>query len=93
MEILRSCLAILLVALAIQVGAYILSFLLYPGLEPKHRKVLQYATMCSNAGILGNPIAEGIYGALGLLYASIYLIPPENFHVVPGTHLFYRVPG
>jgi malate permease and related proteins len=24
---------------------------------------------------LGNPIAEGIYGSIGLLYASIYLIP------------------
>ena len=54
MEILRSCLAILLVALAIQVGAYILSLVLYPGLEPRHKKVLQYATICSNAGILAN---------------------------------------
>ena len=92
MEILRSCLAILLVALAIQEGAYILSFLLYPGLEPKHRKVLQYATMCSNAGILGNPIAEGIYGALGLLYASIYLIPQRIFMWSLGLTYFTECP-
>ncbi len=43
---------------------------------PKDRKViLQYGTICSNAGFLGNPIAEGVYGSIGLLYASIYLLP------------------
>lgn len=93
MEILRSCLAILLVALAIQVGAYILSLVLYPGLEPRHKKVLQYATICSNAGILGNPIAEGIYGALGLLYASIYLIPQRIFMWSYGLSMFTTVSG
>ena len=92
MEILRSCLAILLVALAIQVGAYILSLVLYPGLEPRHKKVLQYATICSNAGILGNPIAEGIYGALGLLYASIYLIPQRIFMWSLGLTYFTECP-
>ena len=50
MEILKSCLAILIVALAIQVGAYILSLILYPNIESRHKKVLQYATICSNAG-------------------------------------------
>ena len=38
-------------------------------------KCLQYGTICSNAGFLGNPIAEGIYGAEGLVLASVYLIP------------------
>ena len=41
MEILKSCLAILIVALAIQVGAYILSLILYPNIESRHKKVLQ----------------------------------------------------
>ena len=36
---------------------------------------LRYALICSNAGFLGNPIAEGLYGATGLMLASIYLIP------------------
>lgn len=37
--------------------------------------VLRYGTIVSNAGFMGNPIAQGLYGDLGLLYASIYLIP------------------
>ena len=36
---------------------------------------LRYGIICSNAGFLGNPIAEGLYGATGLMLASIYLIP------------------
>ena len=92
MEILKSCLAILIVALAIQVGAYILSLILYPNIESRHKKVLQYATICSNAGILGNPIAEGIYGSLGLLYASIYLIPQRIFMWSLGLAYFTECP-
>ena len=34
------------------------------------QKCLQYSTICSNAGFLGNPIAEGIYGAEGLVLAA-----------------------
>lgn len=78
-EILVNCLIILIVALGIQVGSYILSFILYPHMGERRKKVLQYATICSNAGILGNPIAESIFGPLGLLYASIYLIPQRIF--------------
>lgn len=37
--------------------------------------MFQYATLVSNAGFMGNPIAEGVFGAQGLMYASIYLVP------------------
>ena len=77
-EILVNCLIILIVALGIQVGSYILSFILYPHMGERRKKVLQYATICSNAGILGNPIAESIFGPLGLLGR---------------TYLFYRGAG
>ena len=44
--------------------------------EPDSRQInLSYAMICSNAGFLGNPVAEGIYGSTGLMLASIYLIP------------------
>ena len=56
-------------------------------------KVLKYATMASNAGILGNPVAEGIFGSMGLFYASFYLIPHENCDVVAGNDVFYKGAG
>ena len=36
------------------------------------RKCLEYGTICSNAGFLGNPIAEGVFGAEGLVLASFF---------------------
>ena len=93
-ELLESCLEIFLVAIAIQVGTFLLSALLYRGIsDEKHRKVLQYATICSNAGFLGNPIAEGIFGSMGLLYASIYLIPQRTFMWSAGLTYFTRCPS
>lgn len=93
-ELLESCLEIFLVAIAIQVGTFLLSALLYRGIsDEKHRKVLQYTTICSNAGVLGNPIAEGIFGSMGLLYASIYLIPQRTFMWSAGLTYFTRCPS
>ena len=93
-ELLESCLEIFLVAIAIQVGTFLLSALLYRGIsDEKHRKVLQYATICSNAGVLGNPIAEGVFGSMGLLYASIYLIPQRTFMWSAGLTYFTRCPS
>ena len=46
------------------------------GRYPKaKRSVLQYATVCSNGGFMGNAVAEGLFGTSGLVYASIFLIP------------------
>lgn len=91
-QILNSCLVICIVAVLIQIGSYLLGMVLYPGFPDSRKKVLQYATICSNAGILGNPIAEGIFGGLGLLYASIYVIPQRIFMWSVGLTYFTEAP-
>lgn len=74
-DILINGMVIFLVSCGLQVLCTFLSSTLYNRVHEEKRPVLQYATVCSNAGFLGNPVAEGIYGSMGLLYASIYLIP------------------
>ena len=74
-EVLINGIVILLVSCVLQFVCTFLSATLYNRVNKERRTVLQYATVCSNAGFLGNPVAEGIYGSMGLLYASIYLIP------------------
>lgn len=91
-QILNSCLVIFIVAFAVQFGSMFVSYFLYPRVGDTRKKVLQYATICSNAGILGNPIAEGIFGPLGLLYASIYLIPQRVFMWSAGLTYFTECP-
>ena len=75
MQILRSCLGAFAVSLMTQAVSFVAGKMLYPQAAEDKRASLQYATMISNAGFLGNPIVEGLYGGQGLLYASVYLIP------------------
>ena len=77
-DILKGFAIILTIASLIQVGCLILAKILYNKEPEGRKKVLQYGTVCSNAGFMGNPIAEGVYGAEGLMYASIFLIPQRN---------------
>lgn len=74
-DVLKSGLVILVISIVIQIVCYFLGYVLYGKTTEEERKVLKYGTICSNAGFLGNPLVEGIYGSMGLLYASIYLIP------------------
>ncbi len=92
-EILKSALAIFIVSIVIQFGSLLLGRILYRSVPESRKKVLQYATACSNAGILGNPIAEGAFGSIGLLYASIYLIPLRTFMWSFGVTYFTECPS
>ena len=74
-DIFTACSLILLISAATQVAFVFLNRVLFNRYPPEQKKVLQYCVICSNGGFLGNPVCEGIYGALGLLYASFYLIP------------------
>lgn len=66
---------IFVISCLIQVVCSIISRFGYQKADSKKKAVLQYATVCSNAGFMGNAIAEGVYGQLGLMLAQIYLIP------------------
>ena len=89
-EIFLSFSQILIVSVLVQLFCLLLSHLLYRRLLPEKRAVLTYGTICSNAGLIGNPVAEGLYGAQGLLYASIYLVPQRVVMWSAGLHCFTR---
>lgn len=65
----------LAVGLGIQLFCLGLNTFIWNRQTPPRQKVLKYSTLVSNAGFLGNPVVEGIYGAEGLVYASAYLVP------------------
>ena len=51
---------VLVIALGIQIISYLLGLVLYRKEVNGRRMVLRYATICSNAGFMGNPVVEGI---------------------------------
>lgn len=51
----------------------------YRNIKESQRKVLDYATLVNNAGLAGQPLSLSMYGNIGALYASIFLIPHRIF--------------
>lgn len=83
---------VLIISIMIQIMCSILGNILYVKYSKEQRKVLKYATVCSNAGFLGNPIAESVFGMMGLAYASIFLIPQRIVMWSSGVATFSKAP-
>ena len=79
LSILQSCSVLLGLAVAMELLYVVLNKFLYNKYPENRRKLLQYTTLSSNSGFLGTAISEGMYGDLGLLYNSVYLIPMRVF--------------
>ena len=88
MEIFRACGLLLLSAVLLQMLCLQLNRFLFNRYPPQRKKVLQYCTIVPMSGFLGNPIAEGLYDSLGVLYTSIFLIPMRIVMWSVGTTYF-----
>jgi predicted permease len=83
---------VIIISILIQVFCAILGRVLYNKMELPQKKCLHYGTICSNAGFLGNPIAEGVFGTMGLTLASMYLIPQRIVMWSAGISVFTESP-
>ena len=92
MGILKGFAVILAIASLIQFGCLLFANTFYNREPDRRKKVLQYGTVCSNAGFMGNPIAEGVYGGEGLMYASVFLIPQRIVMWSAGVSYFTESP-
>ena len=93
MDIARNFAGILLISILIQVVSVILGKVLFARTPEGRQKCLKYGTICSNAGFMGNPIAEGVFGSMGLTLASIYLIPQRIMMWSEGISIFTEAPS
>ena len=93
MQTLKASLNVLLISTLLQLLCTFLSAFCYGGVPKEKRVIMQYGTVCSNAAFLGNPVVEGLYGSLGLLYASIYLIPQRIVMWSAGISYFTEQPS
>lgn len=86
--ILQSCALLLVSAVILQGVCLLLNQKIFNRYPPQRKKVLQYCTIVPMSGFLGNPIAEGIYDQIGVLYTSIFLIPMRIVMWSVGTTYF-----
>lgn len=87
-DILWQCLDILVLSILLQFFCVVFGKIVYRRHEPDRQKCLRYGIICSNAGFLGNPFAEGMFGSTGLLLASVFLIPQRIMMWSSGLTIF-----
>lgn len=91
--IIKSCFVIFLVSVVIQLGCQFFGKYFFNHVSQRQKSVLQYGTICSNAGFMGSPLIQGLYGLDGLLFASIYLIPQRIVMWSGGVACFTNAKG
>lgn len=91
-ELLKGLAVVFAAAWAVQLLSWILSRVLHNKYPLATKRVLQYATVCSNAGFIGMPIVESVFGAVGLMYASVAIIPQRIVMWSAGVSLFTEAP-
>lgn len=87
-DLLVSAGMVLVLSFAIQLLYALFNHFLYGNMEEGKKVCCKYGAMVSNAGFMGMPIAEAVFGAQGLLYASVFLIPQRIFMWSYGLSLF-----
>lgn len=92
-DLIKSSIQVFGAAFFIQIMSWGLSKILYPKIEERKKVVLRYATICSNAGFIGLPVIEQLYGNEGLFLASVALIPLRIFMWSSGLSCFTKVDG
>lgn len=93
LDIIKDFAQIFIISIIIQVCCVILGNVLFIKASESRKKCLRYGTICSNAGFMGNPIAEGVFGSMGLTLASIYLIPQRIMMWSEGIAVFTDAPS
>ena len=87
----RNCVLMLLLSSGIQIFATFISKLLFARFEKKKKNIMSYGLICSNSSFIGLPIAETLYGSIGVMYTSIYQIPTRFTMWTAGLSLFTSV--
>jgi len=68
--------------------AIVFSSMAYRRLADPERKVLSYGTVFSNCGFMGFPVVASVYGKVGVMYASIYVVVFQTFIWTYGVALY-----
>lgn len=87
-SVLKNMGIILVIGFAYEFATAAMASVLYPRTEKGKRACLGYGLICSNAGFMGQPIAESVLGQEAMVYASVILLPIRIFMWSSGVAMF-----
>lgn len=87
-NLLRNMGIILVGSFVIHALAFFLSKILFSRLPQNEAKVLRFSTVFSNCGFMGFPVLVSIYGKIGILYGSVFVVPFTIFLWTVGIFIY-----
>lgn len=90
-ELFKNCLLAVVLSAAIQIFVTFANKLLFKGVREERKNVMSYGMICSNSSFIGLPVAESLYGSMGVLYTSLFQIPVRFTMWTAGLALFTDV--
>lgn len=90
-EFFHNCILAILLSCCIQLFIPFISRFLFARFEKNEKSIMTYGMICSNSSFIGIPVAEALYGSLGVMYTSIYQIPIRFTMWTAGLSLFTQV--
>lgn len=92
-DLIRNCVLVLVICTLTQLAAFVGGKLIFRKYPKEEGNVLRYGLICPSSNLVGMPIAESLYGSLGVMYCSIYQIPVRITIWTVGIALFTGVQG
>lgn len=86
-DLLKSGLWVLLASTLIYIGSYVIGAFAFRDLDDKQQRIMHYATLVNNAGFAGQPLSASMYGDVGTIFSSIYLVPHRIFMWTAGISI------
>lgn len=84
----KNCILAVVISALAQVFAIYSSKLFFIKYKKEQKNVCSYGLICSNSSFIGLPVAESLYGSLGVLYTSVFQIPVRFTMWSAGLTLF-----
>ncbi len=90
-EFVKNCILAVILSAVIQIFVTCFNKLIFIKAKKERKNVMSYGMICSNSSFIGLPVAEELYGSLGVLYTSIFQIPIRFTMWTAGLALFTNV--
>jgi malate permease and related proteins len=87
-EFLKNCILALVISTLIQIFVTFANKLFFRRFPESRKSCMSYGMICCNSGFIGLPVAEELYGDIGVLYTSLYQIPIRFTMWTAGLALF-----
>lgn len=90
-EFAQNCIWMVVLSAMIELLAVVSSRFLFAHFPQGQKSVLSYGMICSNSSFVGLPIAEVLFGDIGVMYTSVFQIPLRFIMWTAGLSLFTTI--